>query len=213
MERPINIHIEILEHHRLEEVLSYIIPELVRREPFSQALSLSESDLRNCVPLEIEQALPERLSLVALEPATNRFLGCLIAKDLLTPAPADLAALCPAMEPGFALLDQLHDEYLTKTMVSKGEVLQVLFAVVFHQMSNLGIYTQLRQMAHQYAKQRGFKRVLGEATGVIVQYVLLKKFGQKVVAEIDYQSFRYQGKPTFASITSPRSCMLIEGIL
>ena len=86
-------------------------------------------------------------------------------------------------------------------------------AVVKRQASGLGIYRQLREAAKQMAKIAGFKYVAGELSSPVTQHVCVNRMGHKVIAEIDYASFKYGGNYPFADINQPASIQLVEAEL
>ena len=76
-----------------------------------------------------------------------------------------------------------------------------------------GIYQRMRATAHEVARDKGYKRVLGELSSAATQHVVLNQLGHRKMVEILFSEFRYSETLPFASIENPPSIILSEGTL
>lgn len=213
MKYPRRLRLETMQENHLAQAIACINENFVQGDPVARALSLTKADCLLHDTIVIEHVLPEQVSMVALDDASNQLLGCLIAKDFCTPFPEDLPALCPKMAPVFALIERLESEYVRHNVIRPGEICYGLMAAVQQDANKQGIFTALSQAALQQAKRRGFRKTLCVAAHAASQHVLLTKCGQRVAGKVDFHSFSYQGKRVLAGISHPSSCLLLEGDL
>ncbi|MEM7292239.1 MAG: hypothetical protein AAF420_02430 [Pseudomonadota bacterium] len=86
-------------------------------------------------------------------------------------------------------------------------------AVVAREAGGRGVYKNLRLQAQTLAKIEGFETCVGELSSAATQHVLMNKFGHRVVAEVEFAEFEFDGKKPFASISDPTSIVMAEGLL
>lgn len=76
-----------------------------------------------------------------------------------------------------------------------------------------GVYQKMRTAAHNVARDKGYKLVLGELSSAVTQHVVLNQLGHRKVAEIRFAEFRYSNTRPFIAIKKPPSIILSEGAL
>ncbi len=152
------------------------------------------------------------LSTVAINSQNNSVIACLIACDYNVQS-AHPDGMPESAKPINALLNSLDAAYRQCRQIENGQYMLVDMATVHPAAEGRGIYTALRQATHQLGREAGFQRVVGELSSAATQQVCIKHFGHKVRAEIEYDSFRFEGQKPFAMIKQPKSIQLVEGEL
>ncbi len=150
----------------------------------------------------------QSIALMALNVTTNELIGCLIA----IPYDSQLVHFDKTptrLRPITALLRQLEQDYERLRSRQSAGALLVDIAVVKDDLKGNGYYKQLRSAVQQKAREAGFGCVLGELSSVVTQHVCVQKMGHKVLAEIKYADFMFEGAYPFAVIEEPASIQLV----
>lgn len=183
----------------------------------------TSSVLHNAVGLEVDvyrthmhdwfkYVSEQNLSIVAIDTQSDTVVGCLLACDYAS-ANQFSQATPDKLKSINAILAALDDIYRTSRQIRPGECLLVDMAAVTASATGRGIYRALRERIHDMARAAGFRKVIGELSSTVTQQLCIKQFRHTVMAEIEYQSFRYNGVEPFASIQNPKSIILVEGDL
>ena len=184
----------------------------IRHSTLHQALGIGLDAYRDYLHPSFVDMINDELSVVAIDEATEKLIGCLIACDfykVLETSP-NASGLFKPLE---ALTNALCKQYRQKRSIGPGEVTLVDMGAVVESASGGGVYQKLRDFAQKGAKQAGFSRVVGELSSCATQHVVLNRLGHQNVAEIRFQEFELDGVFPFSSITEPPSIILAEGIL
>ena len=206
-------HVIPLNESHSEQCLSLVIDHFCRQSTLHTAANVSSKELREYLSKHWYRYACEGPieSLVAVSDDGTEALGCVIARRFPTLI-GSINNLPEKQKPITALLQALEAQFLEQSESSARSVL-VDLAVVKESATRLGIYQNLRSVMHQRAAEAGYEKIYGQLTSVATQHVCVKKLEHKVVSEIRYQDFSYNGTRPFASIESPRSIQLVEGCL
>lgn len=177
-----------------------------------KALNINLEEYRPYLQASFDEMVQENLSVVAVDGKTNRVVGCLIACDFYHHTQTKSTAL-EKFAPLSALSKALCKTFIQQRAPKMGDIVFFDMAAITPTYLGQGIYQEMRTFAHAYAKQQGFKSVIGELSSAITQHFVLNKMGHINRAEVVYEHFDYQGKRPFQSIQEPTSIILAEGRL
>jgi hypothetical protein len=71
---------------------------------------------------------------------------------------------------------------------------------------NKGIASGLYKISEEYAISNGYKNIFTISTGPISQHIRINKLGFKLLDEIDYKTFEFNGINVFSKITQVNTC-------
>lgn len=200
------------DHALLEPVFDLATRVFIEGSTLHRALGIGVDEYRNYLRSEFESMVNEGYSVVALNDETGELSGCLIVTDFYHQT-LEHTTHCSVFPPLRALTSELCQQYSQKTHVRQNEAILVDMAAVAEHARGNGAYQQMRLRAHQIAREKGFKRVVGELTSVTTQNFVLEKLGHKKMAEVMFGDFQFEGKHPFASINVPKSIILTVGEL
>ena len=151
------------------------------------------------------------LSFVAVDTVAEAFVGCILACDYRKDTQPDVP-VPKEVEPISALLNALEVPFEAQRSIEYGQVLKVDIAVVTQAMQGKGVYTRMREHVHACGIEEGYASVVGELSSQATQALCVGRFKHHVHSEIVYRDFEFEGRHPFASITSPPSVQLVEGL-
>jgi len=219
MDTSLNRHsIQPLNLNRCKEATYFVCSEFVSSSVLHTVLNISLDDYIDHMSSPILSLICEGMSFIAVDEATDEIIGCILAGEFNAVSSSDSNTTAPKRVPEFAkiidsLLSSLTSCYQEKREVTSGSTVFVDIAVVSSAVRGQGIYTALRERVHGWARAHHYTHIIGELSSATTQYVCTEKLGHKVICEIPYKSFEYNGKYPFASIEEPKSIQLVEGIL
>lgn len=195
-----------------EDALIFVCQEFTANSVLHKDSGVSLTDYTNYLRKPFLDMAAEQLSFLAIDESNGRIVGCLLAGDYAIPHSSD--ALVPVqIKPINALIAELERCYDSKRTKLTGTTLFVDIAVVTKDARGQGLYFQLRQSTHQAAIEKGFRTVIGELSSKPPQKMCTEKLGHKVICEIAYHAFEYEGTLPFKDVPDPPSIQLVEGKL
>jgi len=206
-------HITPLNESHSEQCLSLVADHFCRQSTLHRAANISSSELREYLSKYWHRYACEGPieSLVAVSDDKSEALGCIIVRRFPTLI-GNINNLPEKQKPVTALLQTLEAQFLEQNESSAKSIL-VDLAVVKESATCLGIYQHLRSEIHKRAAEAGYEKIYGQLSSAAAQHVCLKKLGHKVVAEVFYQDYSFNGTRPFASINAPKSIQMVEGCL
>ena len=208
-----NIRYEMLSQANLEGTIRCVSRAFTRNEPMSRHLGISYKEFlyfaRHCYPVLIEQ----ELSLVAVDTTRNEVIGARISEDFYLAGGGDIPGLSNKFLPLFAMLEKLSNYYGNHRGIVKGRYVHMFMVAVDEAYTKQGIAPTMYRIFIRHALERGFTHAVTEPTGLISQHILRNKFGFRVVHEIPYQEFEYEGRLVFQNLKGHKSAMLMEKAL
>ena len=194
-----------------EEAFDLATQVFVRASTLHRACGIELAEYRRYLRPQFDHMIAQGLSLAAVDDATQRLAGCLIATDF---AAQELdAPMDGKFSPIAALAAALASRYRQFRRFAKGEVMLVDMAAVSDASEGQGVYQALRAEAQVLARARGFQFVVGELSSAATQHVVLNRLHHVKRAEIDFASFQWRGDYPFRAIAEPPSVILSEGRL
>ncbi len=173
-----------------------------------RALGIGLAEYREYLRPSFMAMVAQGLSVCAVE--DDQVVGCMIAVDMHG---GDGSTATGAFAPLGALLDALGDAYRREGDFGPGEVVLVDIGAVAASHAGRGLYRAMRLTTQDRARERGFRRVVGELTSSATQHVVLGMPGQRQVAAIRFAEFCHDGAYPFAGITEPEAVVVAEGVL
>jgi ribosomal protein S18 acetylase RimI-like enzyme len=203
-----HLNIQLLQIRHLNAVASLLGEAFSQYEAPARAVGQTHDDIANMVRVLGPKAVAEQLTLVAFSHG-GEMLGVVLADDFGSPPVQALTTVCASFAPIGALLDALDNDYRAGKQIVPGQIVHLFMIGVAHGANGRGVAQKLIRATLANALGRGYAIALAEATGAASQH-LLGKLGFLPVEERDYQSFVFEGKTPFASITEVPSVVLME---
>ncbi len=200
--------IQLLQSCHIEAMAQLLGEVFSQHEAPARAVGQTHEDIANMVRALGPKAVAEQLTLVALGPG-NEMLGVVLADDFACPPEQELTTVCASFAPIGALLDALDNDYRAGKQIVPGQIVHLFMIGVAHRANGRGLAQKLIRATLANAGARGYPCALAEATGAASQHVL-SKLGFLAVGERNYQSFVFEEKTPFASITEVPSVVLME---
>jgi len=177
-------------------------------EPTALALSLGPEDLKQFVDTLLPKFLEEGLSIVARDGDTGELKGVQLNLELSLEMPIDPNQFAWAA-PLLALAGALYEEYFQGQAPAPGESVHLFMIGVPKSSRGKGIAQHLLDLSLERARERGYRRAVVEASGVISQH-LLHKAGFTTRIEIPYATFEYEGRLPFSNTGAHPSVQLMD---
>ncbi|MEM7075195.1 MAG: hypothetical protein AAF484_08920 [Pseudomonadota bacterium] len=193
----------------LEQSFELVTRVFVDGSTLHRALRIDLDLYRSYLRPSFDAMVAEGLSVMVVEPVSQRILGCLIVTAFAPPVGGANHRFAPLA----ALTSELVARYRQKRQLRPGEAALVDMGAVAPEVSGGGLYKAMRDRAHHTARKRGFRFVLGELSSAATQHVVLGRMGHRAMAKVAFAEFEYQGARPFASIKTPESLILSEGDL
>ncbi|WP_170476497.1 hypothetical protein [Ruegeria arenilitoris] len=206
----INVH--AFEQEHLESAFDLATRVFVASSTLHRALGIELNEYQDYLRRPFEKMVEEGLSVAATDLRSNKLVGCLIVTDF-TSLPTKNPALAQRFAPMLALTAELCRRYELKRKVSVGDAALVDMGAVSAEAIGQGIYQQMRNAAHEVARNKGYKIALGELSSAATQRVVLNKLMHSKMAEIQFADFQFSGEYPFSAIKEPPSIILSEGAL
>ncbi len=203
-----------LTHDYSAAALALVCEEFSAHSPLHRALGITSDEYRAYLTPQWDGYAfgDQSISLMALKPDTKELMGCLLAVPFQGQA-VNIEDVPPRLRSVTALIQQLERNYEDDNTLPDSSTLLVDLAVVKDSEKGNGYYKLLRHTVHHKAKDNGFTRVLGELSSAATQAVCVQKMGHRVLAEVLYADFVFEGVYPFAEIKNPQSIQLVEHML
>ncbi len=206
------INIQSLDSARLEQAFELSTQVFIEASSLHKALGIGLAQYQCYLRKPFENMVAEGLSLAAIDSDSDALLGCLIVTDFASQS-ATMAECPDDIAPIVALTSELAQQYATKRQLSPSEAILVDMGAVSSIARGTGVYKQMRRAINSVAKQKGFRWVLGELSSSATQHVVIKQMKHRIMAEVGFQSFVFNGELPFKTIKEPPSIILTEGEL
>ena len=189
-----------LEHAReASEVIGMAFAE---DEPLAVARQIRSEDLAKSVAARGRFFAEECVSVIARFGETKELAGVVLAHDFTTYS-------YETTGPIGSLLTSLDDRYRGLRKISAGDFLHINMLAVSRKYRGRQIARSLVELCIEVARGRGFAFAVTEATNLASQRVM-RENGFVDRYEILYDSFYYENKKPFESITEHPSIILME---
>lgn len=177
-----------------------------------QALGINLEEYRPYLKAPFNEMASSGLSVVAIDTEADDVIGCLIACDFYHQIHATNSSN-EKFAPLSALSKALCQTFIKERTPKVGDIAFLDMAALAPAYQGRGIYQNMRSFAHDHARAKGFKTVIGELSSAITQHFVLNKMKHTKLAEVSFQQFDYNGTKPFHSIKEPTSIILAEGQL
>lgn len=180
--------IEILTKEYIDQVVEVFTYAFCRSEPMTSYLQLDEQKYKIFARAVTEQAVLDKLSVIALD--GEKVVACALTEDLASPGPI------PDFDPKFvyilALLEKLGEGFLSAKTLAKGNVGHLFITAVNHHYRNQGLSTQVNFHAMDLASQKGFMFMYCELTHPYNESGILHhlKNPKWLIGDIIYSEFK-----------------------
>lgn len=205
----VEIKCSLLTVHDIEEATQCIAKTFSNGEPMTSLLNISEEEFTYFANIFIRKTAAEGLSVVARNVHTNQFVGCIICEDYVTELPEGIEKISPSFNPIIELLETLGNLYRAEHAMSPGEIYHLFMGGVYPQYAGSGVAMSMSTFIEKYAREKGYRKSIGEVTGPISQHVYIKQLGYKPLYEVKYEDFLFEDNRVFKNITACESCVLI----
>ncbi len=195
-----------------EQALDFVCREFISGSVLHRAAGIEYDQYIEYMRQPFNAMVDEDISFIAIEKESDAIVGCLVAGDFALHT-SEVQTVPEFIKPVAALLAELEKPYRKTRMPQLGSVLVVDLAVVSNRVKGQGIYTRLRGLAHDVGRDKGFEFVVGELSSLATQKMCVGKMGHRIMSEIFYDTFSYNGAFPFCDIDEPKSIQLVEGKL
>jgi len=201
---------ELLSPVRIPKVADCLSRQFTAAEPMGVALGLSYEQFLPAAQAILEHACGEGLSVVAVDPDTDRIMGVVVAEDLhfaLLPGAPSPADIYPGLEPIFALLEELTHAHFARLAPRAGEYVHLLMACT-HPRAESSVTNRLLQAFILNCRERGYEHLVLEATGKASRK-MRRIAGMESRGCVRYADFEWNGSKPFAAIRETDVCELL----
>ena len=204
--------IALIDQTTASDVFEFVCREFVRGSELHRATGVGTEEYTEYFRAPFFEMIEEKLSFVTMDKNTGEVTACLLA-GRFQPCDSALANTPRSIQPIKAILVELEKVCLPLLSQPLENTVLVDIAMVAPAVSGQGIYSGLRKALHQQAAARGFAGVVGELSSKATQVVCVQKLGHRLVGQVDYQSFEFNGAYPFAKIKNTDSIQLVEHVL
>ncbi len=205
------IHCKTLQEQHIEPAFEIAAKVFCSSSTIHRTLAVELNEYKNYLRPSFSDIAREGLSVCAIETVSNKILGCLMVTDFMKYIYSFNNKSSNSLAPIVAITENLCRKYTKKQRLHIGEFAFVDMGAVDQNFCGRGIYQAMRKYAHDLVKLNGFSYIVGELSSLETQYVILRKFQHKKVAEIVFKDFVFDGTKPFIKIKNPRSIILSEG--
>ena len=209
MASPVRIACSFLSEADRYEAIDLLTEAFCLNDPIEIALRITPDEFRKMIEPELDAVLHNNLSLVAREVGSGRMVGVLLAADALSESVDSCSAASRKFDPISEIARNLSNFYLNNRDVLPGACLYLFVVGVHPEATGNGFGKMLIGRVLQNARQRGFQSAYALATN-LGSMCILERHGFHGIKEVDYQTYRYQGRAVFASITEHPGIVLME---
>jgi len=200
---------DVLRESDTDQMVDCIINTFAKDDPLSLAAGLSPLDLKAfIINVILNDCLASGCSIVARDVEKNIIAGAVLISDFGDESEPDISLLPENFMPIVMILGALEDQLRNDREIKKGELLHVIMGGVRLEYMKKGLLQNLLAKGSVLAKKSGFTGAFSEATGRISQFVAAK-VGSKVLYEIKYSEFDFDGRKPFFPISGEGSCKLV----
>lgn len=204
-----DIACSILADTDYQEAVDLLTETFCQRDPIELALQITPDEFRVMLELELEPIWRNGLSVLARHAPSGRLLGALVAMDALAESVDSRGKITPKFEPIGEIARDFHDFYINTRNPQPGSSLYLFVIGVCSDAANQGLGQKLIGEALRNARKKGYRSAFVLTTN-LVSMNALKKHRFSTIKTVDYQTYRYRGRPVFASITQHPGLALME---
>jgi hypothetical protein len=206
------VQYELFNISELHEMAMIAAEAFTRYEPVTSSLGISIEDFANFVRLLGPKTMQEELTVVARNQDTKQIIGAMITDDFAIEPPEEMRCLGDNIEPIWAILDELDNQYKQGKILPKGEYLHFFLLAVDHRQTGKNVARNLIQTCLENGVRKGYRTGVVEATGIVSQH-LFRSFGFVDRFEAPYKTFTFQGRQVFKSIEEHHGIILMDKAL
>ncbi len=206
---PADIVYSILGAPDFDETAELLTEEFCRHDPVEIALHITPAEFRVMLELELVPLVRNGLCVVARETASGRLVGAMLAMDALAEPVDGQGRVSEKFAPISDIARHFHDGYLRNRDIQPGSCLYLFMIGVRSGMTGNGLGKTLFREVLQNAKNRGYRSSFAITTN-LASTRALESHGFRILEMLDYPTYRYQGRPVFASISAHPGIALME---
>ena len=192
----------------MESAVECVYKTFFLYEPLTPHLQTGEEGFRLFVNQMLTHALKDELSWLASHPKTGQVVGAFIATDLgddFKPSVTD-----PGLIKMLKLTEDLWAPFAYEMNVKKRNTEHSQMGAVLPEYQRLGIMNQLNRMVNDHAFEKGYKKMMGEATSQYSLNMRRKNPGIKELHTIVYDDYEQDGKRILSGIKTHKQCVLFS---
>jgi len=205
------IRYQMLDEETLDGAIQCASRVFCAREPLAHHLNITQEEFLIFAKAFYPSLIEQQLSFVAVDETTNQVIGIRVSEDCYDEEPApEIEGLSPKFQPLFSLLGELSRHFTKIRKVVPGKYVHMFMVAVEDGYEGRGIAPNMNQMFFSHLKKTSYAHAVTEPTGEISQHILRDKFGFKVLHEIKYGDFVFEGTRPFADLQKHTSAILME---
>ncbi len=192
----------------VEQAATVLTETFTTKEPMSVALGISYREFIDFAEIICAKAVQDGHSIVAIDQATGDVVGLMVMEDLMTEQQDILDVISDKFKPIFSLSTDLEKLYTNFTSIAARQIALSMLGVI-KDYENRKISSDLILEAIKIAKEQSYTAVIAEASSLVTQFILERKFGFECKVAIEYKSYQFEGQCIFQDIKSPQHCKLM----
>lgn len=191
------------------EVVDLLTESFCKNDPIETALQITPNEFRTMVEFELQAVVDNRLGVIARQAETGRLAGVVIAADARAEQVKSGDKISPKFDPINEIARSFNDFYMSTRNILPGSCLYLFMVGVHPEMTGNGIAKKLFRETLGNAESKGYKSAFSMTTNLISTNAL-KNIGFLSIKTLHYQSYYFQGRPVFSSITDNPGVDLLE---
>ena len=207
-----DIKIESLDDKRLEMAFALATDTFTQESTLHRAMDIQLSEYQDYLRNSFKKIVTEGLSIAAIDAKSGDLIGCLIATEFLNQLDSSVKSSIQ-FAPLVALTNSLATKYDSQRSIVRGEAVLVDMGVVSAHARGNGIYKLMRLAIEDVARRAGYRWVIGELSSAATQHVVINRMKYRVMAQIKYDEFEFEGGYPFQFIKEPPSIVISGGDL
>ena len=173
-------------------------------DPLARSQAIGEAEFRGLIDRLYDDFVADGLSLVAIDSDSGRVAAVILA-ETHREAPGEEGSDAIA-----AIIASARESYFADHDDANGELMHIHFIASNPDYRRQQLVTRLSANCLQQARQRGFRRVMVEASGIRSRKLLEKHLDFKPRVTIPYADYEHRGEYPFRSIAKHGGLTLMD---
>lgn len=191
--------IAVLTESDVAECADFLSHNFAQGEPMARHLEMRPEDFRDIFYSVVEEAAKTGASVVLRKKENNRVIGCTARIDLVDDYKTDLKLPTFNLNATYDILKKVSSPLKDTLPLERGVYLQASLGGIAQEFQGQGCHKIMHQAGICLAALKGFKYIIAETTGKVSTSNAIK-VGFKMLHNIEYETFNYQGHYPFKNL-------------
>ncbi len=174
-------------------------------------IKVPKEDYHSFIEISLNKAIQLGLSYVAIDVTTKEVVAIIISKDLTDEISPNITSTENKLLIIFSLIKKLWEPYQNhEEMFLKNQNLHCLLAATLPSYQRKGILKKLFKLTNNLGLERGFKKIIAEATSKFSLNFIQNSTQYKELNSIRYKDYEVNETKPFHNIQPHEKCVLIS---